>query len=220
MKKLINGIIEFRKHVVNEEYSQEFAKLALEQKPDALFICCSDSRVAPNAFASTNPGDLFVIRNVGNIIPPSNSGFSMGDESEIAAFEFAMEQLHVQDVIICGHSECGAVKAIVDGIEKLPSTQPHLRSWLKYGNASVERFDQTDLDNAHLAEHNQISQAHVLQQLEHVKSYPIIKKRVDEGTLHLHGWWFELTTASVYAYSESEKKFLVIGDEYLNRFRN
>lgn len=218
MKKLINGIIEFRKHATDAQREQ-FAQLALGQKPDALFICCSDSRVAPNAFASTDPGDLFVIRNVGNIIPPSNSGFSMGDESEIAAFEFATECLSVKDIIICGHSECGAVKAIIEGAEKLPPTQHHLKSWLKYGNASVERHEHSELNNLHLPEHNQISQAHVLQQLEHVRSYPLIKKRIEEETITLHAWWFEITTATVYAYSEEEKKFLAIDEEYLAKFK-
>lgn len=219
MKKLIKGIIEFRKHVT-DSHREQFARLALEQKPDALFICCSDSRVAPNAFASTNPGDLFVIRNVGNIIPPSNSGFSMGDESEIAAFEFATECLSVKDIIICGHSECGAVKAIVDGTDNLPKTQHHLKSWLKYGNASVERFDQFELDNEHLLEHNQISQAHVLQQLEHVRSYPLIKERIEKNQIALHAWWFEITSATVYVYSEKEKKFVVINENYLKQFEN
>src|SRR3984885_10816693 len=120
MKKLVNGIVEFRKNLL-PEYRQKFAKLAVEQKPDALFICCSDSRVAPNVFASTNPGDLFVIRNVGNIIPPcaGSDGHSVADESEAAAIEFAIKNLNVSDIIVCGHSECGAMQALIKGREKI-----------------------------------------------------------------------------------------------------
>lgn len=213
MKKLINGIIDFRSKI-QDSYREKFAKLAIEQKPDALFICCSDSRVAPNAFASTDPGDLFVIRNVGNIIPPSDSGYSMGDESEIAAFEFAIQTLKVKNIIVCGHSECGAVQAIIDGTENLPPTHPHLKSWLKYGGASLQRFQKCDLHNTHLPEHNQISQAHVLQQLEHIKSYPMVKERLEKGTIGLHAWWFDLAHADVYVFSEKDEKFILIDDNY------
>lgn len=215
MKKLINGIIEFRKNT-QDSYRAKFAKLALEQKPDALFICCSDSRVAPNAFASTNPGDLFVIRNVGNIIPPSSSGYSMGDESEIAAFEYAIQTLNVKNIIICGHAECGAINAICNGIDNLPPTHPHLKSWLKYGAASLQRFHRHDIDNSELPEHNQISQAHVLQQIEHVKTYPLVRERLEKGTLGIHGWWFDINNANVFVFSEKLKKFTLIDEEYLN----
>lgn len=216
MKKLISGIIEFRKKT-QDSYREKFRQLAVEQKPDALFICCSDSRVAPNAFASTNPGDLFVIRNVGNIVPPSDSGVSMGDESEIAAFEYAIHTLNIKNIIICGHAECGAVGAICNGIDNLPPTHQHLRSWLKYGLASLQRFHRHDIENEDLAEHNQISQAHVLQQLEHIKTYPLVKERIEKGTLGVHAWWFNINNLNVYVYSEKLKKFTLIDEEYLNK---
>src|ERR1700737_3168510 len=104
MKKLIQGIVDFRQNL-SEESRSLFAQLALGQKPDALFIACSDSRVAPNVFASTNPGDLFVLRNVGNLIPPASSS---QDCSASAVIEFSIFSLNVSDIIVCGHSECGA----------------------------------------------------------------------------------------------------------------
>src|SRR5881394_3962269 len=105
MKKLVHGIVDFRKNV-RPRYKDTFAQLALGQSPDTLFIACSDSRVVPNLFASTNPGDLFVVRNVGNLIPPCDSkGVSIADESEAAAVEFAVLTLQVRDIVICGHSE-------------------------------------------------------------------------------------------------------------------
>src|SRR4051812_40742074 len=109
MKKLIGGILEYRKRL-NPELRETFARLALGQAPNALYIGCSDSRVSVNVFASTEPGDLFVIRNVGNLIPPCGpDGVSSADESEAAAVEFAILNLQVTDVIVCGHSECGAM---------------------------------------------------------------------------------------------------------------
>src|SRR5271165_3350755 len=104
MKKLINGIVEFRRNV-QKGYRQAFGKLADGQAPDTLFIACSDSRVVPNTFASADPGDLFVIRNVGNLVPHAKTP----DNSEAAAMEFAVEKLGVSDIIVCGHSECGAM---------------------------------------------------------------------------------------------------------------
>src|SRR5579864_5678527 len=132
MKKLVKGIIDFQKNV-RPNYRETFARLALGQSPDTLFIACSDSRVAPNVFASTDPGDMFVIRNVGNIVPPcgGDHGLSSADESEAAAIEFAVLNLKVTDVIVCGHSECGAMQALLNGREKVNS--PNLKAWLRHG---------------------------------------------------------------------------------------
>ena len=100
MRKLINGIVEFRRNVQNE-YIEKFSRLAQGQKPDSLFIACSDSRVVPNTFASTDPGDLFVLRNVGNLIPPCGEhGVSVSDESEAAAIEFAVLNLNVAFLVL------------------------------------------------------------------------------------------------------------------------
>src|SRR3990167_1720913 len=109
MRKLIEGIVDFRKNIT-EENREAFGKLALGQKPDALFIACSDSRVVPNLFASTNPGDLFVLRNIGNLIPPPSDQDQ--DNSAQAAIEFSVFTLNISNIIICGHSECGAIKAL------------------------------------------------------------------------------------------------------------
>src|SRR5690242_9117423 len=116
MKKLIQGIVDFRNNLT-EERRELFSKLALGQKPDSLFIACSDSRVVPNLFASTNPGDLFVLRNIGNLIPPATS--SPQDNSAQAVIEFSILSLNVSDIIICGHSECGAIQALLEGVENL-----------------------------------------------------------------------------------------------------
>ena len=134
MRKLLQGIIDFRKKF-RKENKDLFAKLALGQKPDALFIACSDSRVVPNLFASTNPGDLFVLRNIGNLIPPATC--PIHDNSVSAALEFSLYSLNVSDIIVCGHSECGAMLALAQGIDTLCC--PHLEIWLKYGEEALNK---------------------------------------------------------------------------------
>ena len=212
MKKLVKGIVEFRQNRI-EEYRVKFAKLALGQSPDTLFIACSDSRVVPNAFASTDPGDLFVIRNVGNLIPHCGvGGHSTADESEAAAIEFAILNLNVKDIVVCGHSDCGAMHAILEGREKL--TAPNLRAWLRHGDPALERIDGL---KSSLSRVNALSQQNVIQQLEHLKTYPVVSGRLAAGTLKLHAWWFELTRADVFAYEEDLDQFTIIDEEEAER---
>jgi len=208
MRKLIRGIIEFRK-TRRPEYIETFSRLALGQAPDALFIACSDSRVAANVFASTEPGDLFVIRNVGNMIPKANDqGVPDRDSSVAAAIEFSSIGLKVRDIVVCGHSECGAMKALVEG----RSLGPSLNSWLKHGKEPLRQLEAGTRMKADLAPHNHLSQLNVLQQLEHLRSYPIIRERVDAGTLRLNAWWFDIAQAEVSAYEESAERFVVIDE--------
>lgn len=213
MEKLIRGIVEFRKNVL-PQYRETFRKLALGQSPDALFIACSDSRVVPNLFASTDPGDLFVVRNVGNIIPPcSLEDHSSVFQAEAAALQFSMENLQVRNIIICGHSECGAINAV---LSKEESDQPHdcsLHAWLHHIHPSLERFKKQEEVDATLSPHNQLSQLNVLQQLDHLKSYPMIQERVREGSLKVHGWWFDIGKADVYSYDETAKRFILIDEK-------
>lgn len=212
MKKLIEGIVDFRKNLT-EDNRNLFAKLALGQKPDALFIACSDSRVVPNLFASSNPGDLFVLRNIGNLIPPASPTAS-NDTSAIAAIEFSIFSLNVADIIVCGHSECGAIQALIQGIDNV--TCPHLGSWLVYGKESLNKVREGFVINPLLSELNQISQVNVLQQMEHILSYPFIRNRVQNKQLRVHGWWFDIAQADVYCYEQELKEFVLIDDKEAN----
>jgi len=212
MKKLVKGIVEFRQNVL-PGYREKFAELAKSQSPDSLFITCSDSRVAPNWFASTDPGDLFVVRNVGNLIPScGEDGHSTADESEAAAIEFAVLNLNVSDIIICGHSDCGAMHALLQGREKVPAS--NLRSWLRHGEDSLKRFQRKHPKSDQI---NLLSQLNVLQQLEHLRSYPLVQERIAKGQLNLHGWWFELASANVYAYEEAMGQFILIDEKEAER---
>lgn len=212
MKKLIRGIVDFRKNV-RPTCKDTFAQLALGQRPDTLFVACSDSRVVPNLFASSDPGDLFVVRNVGNLIPAcGDQGHSSSDESEAAAIEFALSTLPVSEIVVCGHSECGAMRALIDDRTKVQGS--NLSSWLRHGEEGLRQLNAGAALGHHLEKHNQLSQLNVLAQMEHLKTYPIVRKRLGEGTLRIHGWWFDIREADVYEYEPAESKFSLIDENY------
>jgi carbonic anhydrase len=215
MKNLIQGIVDFRENLT-EERRELFAKLALGQKPDALFIACSDSRVVPNLFASTNPGDLFVLRNIGNLVPKNSAS---SENSVPAAIEFAVLSLHVKDIIVCGHSECGAMQTITHGLDVLPHS--HVKSWLKHGEESLNKVKNGFSINSSLSLHNQVSQVNVLQQMEHIFTYPFVRERLENKQLRIHGWWFDIAHADVYSYEADQNQFVLIdakeAEQILNR---
>ena len=220
MKKLLNGIVDFRKNV-RPKVKDTFAHLALGQRPDTLFIACSDSRVVPNLFASTEPGDLFVIRNVGNLIPPYAEDHS-SHGSEAAAIQFGLWNLPITEIIVCGHSECGAIGALSEG-SKNPDA-PAFNCWLRHAQGSLKQVESGATLGNHLERHNQLSQLNVLEQLEHLKTYPVVRDGLASGQLRLHGWYFDIKEANVYEYEPSEGRYHLIDEAYasilLNRERN
>lgn len=131
--------------------------------------------------------------------------------SALAAIEFSIFFLNVSDIIVCGHSECCAMQSLAQGINTLSC--PHLESWLKYGAESLEKVKNGFILNPSLAEHNQISQVNVLQQMEHIISYPFVRERVDKKQLRVHGWWFDIAHADVYCYEQSLNQFVLIDEK-------
>src|SRR5271170_1338453 len=156
MRKLIEGIVDFRERLL-PQYADKFRELARGQSPNTLFITCSDSRVVPDLLASTDPGDLFVMRNVGNLVPPSTvDGDSTGDLSEASAIEYSVLVLNVRTIVVCGHSQCGAMKA---ALSKTPMNDtPNLMKWLHHSTSAVFRLDQEGPLNPRLSEFDQLSQ--------------------------------------------------------------
>ena len=205
MKKLIHGILEFREKL-RPAYRDHFAELALGQKPDVLMFACSDSRVAPNVFASTDPGDLFVVRNVGAMVPPHGApGFS----AEAAALEFSLANLPISNIIVCGHSNCGAVRAIRDGLSRVRQSGA-LANWLELGKPALENWKERDTDPTL----DRLSQQNVLEQIRVLGGYPIIRERVSQGKLRLHAWWFNIADAEVHGFDESTGEFRPIDAEF------
>ncbi|MEZ4408721.1 MAG: carbonic anhydrase [Polyangiales bacterium] len=211
MKKLIRGIIDFRRNL-RPGYRKTFARLALGQDPDALFIGCSDSRVVPNLFASTEPGDLFVTRNVGNIVPPEGAP---GHESFAAVLEYAVQTLGVRDIVVCGHSECGAMIASLQDGAAAPDSG--LGRWLSLVKPTVERLRAGGAIDPTLTEHNQLSQLNVLTQLDRLREYPFVAERVASGHIELHGWWFDISRADVYAWEPADQLFALIDEPEADR---
>ncbi|HEY7797792.1 MAG TPA: carbonic anhydrase [Hyphomonadaceae bacterium] len=208
MRKLIMGIVDFRERLL-PQYAERFRELALTQAPDALFITCSDSRVVPDLLVSTDPGDLFTMRNVGNLIPPAApDGISVGDLSEASAIEYAVLVLKVSSIVVCGHSECGAMKAVLSRNPKLEA--PNLGRWLNHANTAAFRLEHEGALDTALKPHDQLSQLNVLVQIEHLMTYPMVRERVAAGTLHLTGWWFDIAAGEMYAYERESRAFEII----------
>jgi carbonic anhydrase len=208
VKKLLRGIADFRRNRP-PGYAETFSKLATRQAPDALLICCADSRVAPNVFASVEPGDLLVVRNVGNLVPRYvESVTDRAGASVPAAIELAIQSLHVRDVIVCGHSGCAAMRAIHSG--ERPAGAPHLAAWLRHGEAARDGLGPTPEG---LAPHDHLSQRSALLQLEHLRSYPLVRAAEASGDLRLHAWWFDLSRAEVLDFDPAARKFVPLDDE-------
>ena len=221
MRKLIQGIVSFRQDV-RPDYKDTFARLALGQKPDCLFIACSDSRVVPNLFASTEPGDLFVTRNVGNLVPPSGpGGISTGDEAEAAAIEYGVTTLGVRDIVVCGHSSCGAMQVVLDasangqanGAPPPAAGAPNLNRWLRHALPALEKLTAGITIDPSLPPVDVLSQLNVLDQVAHVKTYPAVEDRLAAGTLGVHAWWFDIKNADVYAYEPDPNRFILIDEQ-------
>ncbi len=218
MHKLVKGVINFHQNVLPSIKAQ-FAELALGQKPDALMIACSDSRVAPNLFASTDPGDLFVVRNPGNLIPPARTD-AANPESEACAIEIALETLRVGDIIVCGHSHCAGIHALLND----DSATPHAKHWIRHAQAAKRAHRAGKILDAAFSSEDQLSQLNVLCQIDNLKTYPPVRARLDDGTLRLHAWWFDIASGNVYAFEADKNKFVVIdaeeGEAILRRLKN
>lgn len=214
-RKLFAGIVKFRERML-PQYARRFRDLAHTQSPDALFISCADSRVVPDLLASAQPGDLFTMRNVGNLIPPASAdGASLGDVSEASAIEYAVLILKVTNIVICGHSSCGAMKAALSN-DRHPEA-PNLIKWLQHAQEAVVKLESERPVNAKLAPHDRLSQLNVLVQLEHLMSYPLVRDRVLAKTLRLSGWWFEVHSGSMYAYDDALRSFELIDSQMADR---
>ncbi|MDJ0678739.1 MAG: carbonic anhydrase [Xenococcaceae cyanobacterium MO_167.B52] len=202
MKKLIRGLDEFRKTYV-PSHQQLLEQLSHGQKPRVLFITCSDSRVAPNLITNTDVGELFVIRNAGNIIPP----FGAANGGEGGTIEYAITALDIEQVIICGHSHCGAMKGLLK-LNKLQKDMPLVYDWLKHAESTrrlvLENYPHQsgeELIETLVAEN-------VLIQIENLKTYPMVRAKLHQGKLHIYGWIYEIETGEVLAYDNTTHTYL------------
>ncbi|MER5972122.1 carbonic anhydrase [Streptomyces sp. NPDC002055] len=194
MQKYIDSVRAFRQRATASP--DELGPLANGQSPDALFITCSDSRVIPSLITGSRPGELFELRTAGNIVPEHLPG---KPSSEAATIEYAVQVLGVSDIVVCGHSHCGAVGAMVRGDDL--SAVPAVRDWLDTTPPpACKAPDAPDLADA--------VQDHVLRQLGRLREYPFVARGLADGKLTLHGWFYEVHTGTVFAHRAHDDSFL------------
>lgn len=204
MKEIIEGFLKFQKNAFPERVKL-FKNLANQQSPRALFISCSDSRLVPELITQREPGDLFVIRNAGNIVPsygPEPGGVS-------ASVEYAVAALQVNDIVICGHSDCGAMTAIATC--KCLDHMPAVSSWLRYAdsarvvNEARQHADQPTKVAAMVREN-------VIAQLANIQTHPSVRLALEEGRLTLHGWIYDIESGRIDAFDGRTGAFLSLAD--------
>ena len=200
MQKLLQGIHHFQDNVFSSQ-RELFERLAEGQHPDALFITCSDSRINPNLITQTEPGELFIIRNAGNIVPP----YGAANGGEGATIEFAVVGLGIQHIIVCGHSHCGAMKGLLHP-ESLTGL-PMMAAWLGHAEATRRIAQQKYADRPAEALLNVAIQENVLVQLENLRTHPAVAAALAGGKLKLHAWVYKIETGQVFAYDPERGQF-------------
>jgi carbonic anhydrase len=200
MQKLLDGYAKFRNQVFPQQ-KDRFRLLADRQAPDALFITCSDSRVVPDLILQTEPGDIFVCRTAGNIVPPH--GQMAGGVS--ATIEYAVEVLAVSHIIVCGHSDCGAIKAITDrrDLSRLPLTA----KWLGFIEPAWKFLDAGIPSDPRVL-HTALIHANVIAQYEHLRTHPEVARALAHKQLQVHGWYYDILTGAIEAYDPQDRKFI------------
>ncbi len=203
MERLYSGIHKFQSSHFKEE-QEFFRRLSQSQSPEVLFITCADSRIDPNLFTQSRPGELLIIRNVGNIIPPYDS---IKDKNSVAAaLEFAVLALKVADIIVCGHSNCGAMKVLFKSRSET-QTMPHLREWVDIARPVRNHVEKFYADASPDLRERITEQENILEQLRNLETYPFVLDALEQGTLHLHGWYYDIGTGEVLAFNPATDKF-------------
>ena len=204
MEKLLNGIHQFQDDVFvpNREF---FRKLVDGQHPQALFITCSDSRIVPDLICQTDPGDLFVLRNAGNIVPPYAPNAASG---EAATIEYAILGLGVRNIVVCGHTRCGAMVAVAD--PSCTANMPRVRQWLEHAQAGAEIVCSCYNHLTGEARAKVLVQENVLVQMEHLRTHPAVAAALSVGELKLHAWVYKMETGEVFVYDAATGQFNLV----------
>lgn len=201
MERLAQGVSRFQKEYF-EHHRELFEQLSKGQRPETLFITCSDSRIDPCLLTQTKPGELFIIRNAGNLVPP----FGAIRGSEAGTLEYAVEILQVKEIIVCGHSQCGAMNGLLDpqAIRSLPS----VAAWVAHAESTrrvLERKYAEITDPAALMD--VAIRVNVMMQLNNLRTHPAVAAALAAGALRLFGWVYRLETGGVEMYDETVDKF-------------
>lgn len=213
MDRTVKGVLRFREHIYPQN-KDLFGSLADGQSPRVLFITCSDSRIDPNMVTGSEPGDLFICRNAGNVVPPPAAVTG----GMTASIEYAVAVLGVKHIIVCGHTDCGAVKGALD-IEAIKQQGlPHVKEWLGHCRSAMdivrERHDipwDDPIDPCHLDE--AIGQ-NVLQQMQHLRTHPSVAAKLATNKVEMHGWVYNIKTGDIECSNEALTEFMPFSDRY------
>jgi carbonic anhydrase len=205
MQNIINGIFKFQRDVLPDR-TEEFRKLASGQNPEVLFITCSDSRIVPNLITQTQPGELFICRNAGNIVP----GYTDVNGGVTATIEYAVMALGVRDIVVCGHTDCGAMKGILN--PNLVVKMPNVAAWLRHADPArqviAENYGHLEGEELLLA----AIQENVVAQLRNLETHPAVAARIRRGDIAVHGWVYNIATGEIKAWSEPNKHFIPLAE--------
>ena len=207
MPQFAAGVVRFQQEVYPQKRDL-FEQLSQGQSPEALFITCSDSRIETAMITQTDPGELFICRNAGNIVPPHTNHTG----GMTASIEFAVSALNVPHIVVCGHTECGAMKGAMnpEGLDSLP----HVRKWLSYSKAAVDIVNEIGKDADDKARMKMLLEQNVILQLQHLRTHPTVAVRLAKGDLELHGWIYDIESGGVEAYNENSNDFEAVSDKY------
>jgi carbonic anhydrase len=203
-EKLFRGVLNFKQEDF-EAHKDLFEGLKEGQKPHTFYIGCSDSRIVPNLITKTLPGEIFVVRNIANIVPP----FELNEgtlKCTASILEYAVKFLEVENILVCGHSNCGGLKALFYPPEKLEKL-PFVKKWLEIIDDVKEAVES--VTDPKLREW-EIEQLNVIKQLDNLMTYPFVKERVESGKLNLIGWYYIIETGEVYNYNKEKNEFEII----------
>ncbi len=207
LEQLKDGVRKFRSEVYPQRSEMYVQAAAEPQRPHTLFITCADSRIDPNEITSTGPGEVFVTRNIGNMVPAY--GEMLGGVS--AVIEFAVGALGVKHVVICGHSECGAMKALLtpESVDKLPT----VKSWLKNAHAALtvsESLHERKGENSERPLIDVLTEQNVLLQLQHLKTHPSVAGALAAGHLTISGWVYDIGAGAVRVAEDGQREFVSV----------
>ncbi len=208
MGEIFKGAIKFKEQDF-EEHKELFKQLGKFQNPHTLFITCSDSRIDPNLITKTKPGELFTIRNIANIIPYYD-GTEIKYAGTTSAVEYAVKVLEVENIVVCGHSNCGGCAALYKSEEELNQV-PYVKKWLELAQKVKEEV-LSILENPNDIERREwlTEQLNVVYQMDHLLSYPFIKEKYKAGKLNIYGWYYIIETGEIYNYNIDTEMFELI----------
>jgi len=203
VQRILRGLRHFQKHVY-PKHRDLFQSLALVQRPEVLFITCADSRIDPCMLTQTQPGELFISRVIGNIVPPypkTNGGVS-------ATIEYAVAVLGVTDIIVCGHTDCGVMKGVLnpDALKPLPNVS----AWLRYAQAARRAVEKLKGQHTGPQFLLALTEQNVVEQLQNLRTHPSVATALDQGNLKLHGWVYHIADGLVTSYDPDQKRFVPV----------